>query len=92
MRKGDKFGKSEHYDDFRVFENHLYWQGKKIKTEGWSRSDKLALLGLFLTFFTAIFIAFLVNLKQIRENVCFFSYLNKKDFCVDLLNDEKEKT
>ena len=68
--KGRRFAeRHEDYDNLRVDGPDLYWMGKKIRLTGWTIGEKIASIGLVLTFvFGAL--AAVANLDKIMPNLC----------------------
>ena len=52
---GRAFGTEEDYESLRIDDHKsLYWNGKKLRTEGWSRMEKIALAGVAVPLLLAL--------------------------------------
>ena len=68
---GRNFGsENEDYERLRVHNGDLFWNGKKLRTEGWTRSEKFALAGLLLAILITAPVLVLANLDKIKEGAC----------------------
>lgn len=83
--KGDPFGGPEHCAKLRVDGNDLYWNNRKVKLEGWSRSEKLTAVSLVVAASTAIILS-IANWEKIKPVLC---DLRKFEFCITLSNDSR---
>jgi hypothetical protein len=65
--KGASFGKDpKDFDTLRVDNNDLLWDGKKVKTGGWSVAEKLTAAGIVVAGTLTIF----GNLDKMKPNAC----------------------
>ncbi|SFC53788.1 hypothetical protein SAMN05216344_12128 [Polaromonas sp. OV174] len=68
--KGEKFGtKQEDFENLRVDGNDLYWHDKKIKVGGWTRAEKISLIGVIVSASVALLVAVLVYFDKIETTI-----------------------
>lgn len=84
--KGNAITEGEQLKNLTVKGDTLYWNGKRIKTGGFSKSEIISLFGVLLT---SIFISVIVlsNLGAIKNSICELSgYVCKVPVTTDSSN------
>lgn len=68
---GDNFGSdAAHHEKLTVSGDDLYWNGKKLRTESWTRGEKIALCGIVVAAIVSLSGAALSNWEKWEPNIC----------------------
>jgi hypothetical protein len=70
-QRGRAFGaKPADYEALRVDGPDLYWNGKKLRTVGWTRAERLTFIGIVIAALVALTNSIVVNFDKWEPLVC----------------------